>query len=99
MLVEQFTSFNRKVMKSKEQNKKSKTPDNKDYNPNKPQDLTHPQFNSATEHRSSEEPPQIENLNQENDKKNLINASKKAGSSPSTPENDDSLHGKKPSNT
>jgi hypothetical protein len=86
-------------MKSKEQNKKSKTPDNKDYNPNKPQDLTQPQFNSATEHISSEELPQIENLNQENDKKNLINASKKAGSSPSTPENDDSLHGKKPSNT
>ncbi|WP_316836576.1 hypothetical protein [Pedobacter nutrimenti] len=86
-------------MKSKDQNNKSKTPDNKDHNPNRPQDLTQPQFNRTSEHRSCEELPQIENLNQENDKKNLINASKKASSSPSTPENDDSLHGKKPVNT
>ncbi|PTS98271.1 hypothetical protein DBR11_15305 [Pedobacter sp. HMWF019] len=82
-------------MKSKDQNNKSKTPDNKDYNPNKPQDNTQPQFNSTTDRRTSNELPQIENLNQENDKKNLINASEKGSSSPSTPENDDSLHGKK----
>lgn len=82
-------------MKSKNKSKHSKTPENKDYNPNRPQDITRPKYNSDTDYRPGEELPQIENLNQQNDEKDPGSPVKEGRNRPSEPVNDESLHGKK----
>jgi hypothetical protein len=53
-------------MESNDTNTNPKSATSENYDPNNPQDLTKPAFNSATDHRSTDDLPGIENLdNQE----------------------------------
>lgn len=50
------------------ENKKTPKPGSKEYDPDQPQSLIKPDFNSSTDHRKSEELPATENLNDEQSK-------------------------------
>lgn len=81
-------------MKNKATEKETKTTDNKQDKINHPQKSTKPSFNSTTEHRNSDQLPQVEDLNQELEKIGHKKGNKSTSNSVSSPKNDNSLHGK-----
>jgi len=52
-------------MEMNEDNRDPKSANSEDYDPNHPQDLNKPVFNSTTDHRSTKTLPGVENLNQQ----------------------------------
>lgn len=83
-------------MESQENKNKPKVVDSEDYNVEKPQELTQPQYNSTTKNRQGAELPAVENLNQTEGLKNELKGAKKDNNHPATPINDESLHGEGP---
>jgi hypothetical protein len=80
-------------MENKENKKNHKVTDSEEYNIEKPQELTQPQYNSTTKNRQGGELPAVENLNQTEGLKNELKDAKKDNNHPATPINDESLHG------
>lgn len=52
-------------MENNSDKEKPQTADSKYYDPNKPEEITKPQYNSTTRKRDSDHIPGIENLNQD----------------------------------
>lgn len=81
-------------MENKDDNNGAKVPENEHYDPENPQKQNRPVYHSDSDHREAEALPAVENLNQIKDEKYQPEDTNKDDSSPSTPENDDSLFGK-----
>lgn len=81
-------------MENEKENKKPQTAVNKDYNPNKPEEITSPQYNSASEKRDSSNLPSIENLDHQNNDQKPQKQAKNTDRTPEKGINDESLFGK-----
>jgi hypothetical protein len=80
-------------MENKNEEQKSKAPDNEEYDIDNPQNLTQPQFNSTTTHREDPGVPAVENLNQIKGLNTELKDAKEGDSDPSAPKNDEALYG------
>jgi len=85
-------------MENNKEDQKHKSPDNEHYDIENPQNLTQPEFNSSSTHRSGAELPAVENLNQINEENTAEEEKKSSNTGSTLPQNDESLHGK-PSQT
>jgi hypothetical protein len=59
-------------MQSNDNNEEQNSANAENYDPNHPQDLTTPAFNSATDHRSTKTLPGVENLNNQDQDENEV---------------------------
>lgn len=73
-------------MEINKDNNDQKSANSKDYDPNHPQNLTKPSFNSTTDHRSTNGLPGVENLDHQNLDKDEVthNTDRLSGSSTTT---------------
>lgn len=81
-------------MENEKDNKNPQTAVNKDYNPNKPEEITRPQYNSTSEKRDSGNLPSIENLDHQNNDQHPPAPTENADRAPEKGINDESLFGK-----
>lgn len=82
-------------MENQKEDNRAKVPDNEGYDVENPQKQNLPKYNSSTSHRDGAALPAVENLNDTKELKSVADSHKKVDSAPSSPENDESLYGKK----
>jgi hypothetical protein len=73
-------------METNDTNTNPKSASSEDYDPNNPQNLTKPAFNSTTDHRSTNDLPGVENLDNQNLDEDQVpqNSERLSGSSSQT---------------